>query len=96
MANFFLSLSHAHAHTHTPHLTSICTLLHNHRISYYQYPTRITALVQRTLSPSHSTRQSKSSYGNLDSEPVSILHPDVARAESLIRSAWADARLVAD
>ena len=32
----------------------------------------------------------------VDAEPVSILHPDVARAESLIRSAWQDANLVAD
>lgn len=29
-------------------------------------------------------------------EPVSILHPEVPRAESLIRNAWADAKLVAD
>jgi hypothetical protein len=46
-----------------------------------------------------SVRQSKSTsgYGTVqDSEPVSILHPDAARAESLIRNAWADAKLVAD
>lgn len=29
-------------------------------------------------------------------EPVSILHPDVPKVESLIRNAWADSNLVAD
>lgn len=44
-----------------------------------------------------SIRQSKSTAGaNIDSEPVSILHPEAAKAESLIRNAWADAKLVAD
>ena len=31
-----------------------------------------------------------------DLEPVSILHPEAVRAESIIRNAWAEASLVAD
>lgn len=42
-------------------------------------------------------RQAKSNIsGHDEADPVSILHPDVGRAESLIRNAWADAKLVAD
>lgn len=47
----------------------------------------------------HSTRQAKSAVsGGVDQEvePVSILHPQAAKAEGIIRNAWADARLVAD
>jgi hypothetical protein len=46
-----------------------------------------------------AVRQSKSTGAggqDLESEPVSIMHPDVDKAESLIRNAWADAKLVSD
>ncbi|XP_003385689.1 PREDICTED: uncharacterized protein LOC100634434 [Amphimedon queenslandica] len=44
-----------------------------------------------------AVRQSKSTGGpEVDAEPVSILHPEVEKAESLIRNAWADSKLVAD
>ena len=42
------------------------------------------------------TRQTKSNIGHEETEPVSILHPEAARAESILRNAWADAKLVAD
>ena len=41
-------------------------------------------------------RQSKSNVSNEEPDPVSILHPEAARAESIIRNAWADVRLVSD
>ena len=42
-------------------------------------------------------RQSKASGGTTtDAEPVASLHPEAARAESIVRNAWADAKLVAD
>lgn len=45
----------------------------------------------------YSVRQSQSTGGvDVDSEPVSILHPDIEKAESLIRNAWNEAKLVAD
>jgi len=44
-----------------------------------------------------STRQTKEAVTqSADLAPVAILHPDVNRAESIIRNAWADAKLVAD
>ena len=44
-----------------------------------------------------SVRQSKSTGGpEVDAEPVSIMHPDIEKAESLVRNAWADSKLVAD
>ena len=44
-----------------------------------------------------TTRQSAALVSQSDDQtPVSILHPDVNRAESIIRNAWADAKLVAD
>lgn len=45
-----------------------------------------------------STRQSQttSTGQHIDAEPVSIRHPDIVKGESIIRNAWADARLVAD
>ena len=44
-----------------------------------------------------SVRQSKQTDPSVvDSEPVSIMHPEIDRAEALIRSAWADAKLVSD
>ena len=41
-------------------------------------------------------RQSKSNVAHDEPDPVSILHPEAIRAESIIRNAWADVRLVAD
>ena len=44
-----------------------------------------------------SVRQSKpTDPGVVESDPLSIMHPEIERVEVLIRSAWADARLVAD
>ena len=44
-----------------------------------------------------STRQSTALVSQSeDQAPVVILHPDVNRAEGIIRNAWADAKLVAD
>ena len=45
-----------------------------------------------------STRQIKGNVGRHDheTEPVSIMHPEAAKAESIIRNAWADSQLVAD
>ena len=44
-----------------------------------------------------STRQAAEAVKqSADLAPVTILHPDVKRAESIIRNAWADAKLVAD
>lgn len=72
------------------------SLFHHFSVSH----THTTYCVALTLTPctfSCSVRQSKSTGGSVtDSEPVSILHPEAARAESLIRNAWADAKLVAD
>ena len=44
-----------------------------------------------------SVRQSQSTSGvDIDAEPVTIMHPDVDKAESLIRNAWNEVKLVAD
>ena len=44
-----------------------------------------------------SVRQSQSTSGvDVDAEPVAILHPDIDKAEALIRSAWNEVKLVAD
>jgi len=44
-----------------------------------------------------STRQSAALVSQSSEQaPVAILHPDVNRAENIIRNAWADAKLVAD
>lgn len=43
-----------------------------------------------------STRQTTSATASQDLEPVSIYHPEAPRAESIIRNAWAEAKLVAD
>ena len=45
-----------------------------------------------------STRQVKGNVGGHDheTEPVSIMHPEATKAESIIRNAWADSQLVAD
>jgi len=44
-----------------------------------------------------SSRQSQALVQqSIEQAPVSILHPDVNRAESIIRNAWADTKLVAD
>ena len=44
-----------------------------------------------------STRQAAEAVTqSAELAPVTILHPDVNRAESIIRNAWADAKLVAD
>lgn len=48
------------------------------------------------LSLSSGARQSQSNVGHDETEPVSILHPEAARAESILRNAWGDAKLVAD
>ena len=44
------------------------------------------------------THQVKGNVGGHDheTEPVSIMYPEAAKAESIIRNAWADAKLVAD
>ncbi|XP_064384259.1 uncharacterized protein LOC135333263 [Halichondria panicea] len=43
------------------------------------------------------TRQTASNVAQTEThEPISIFHPEAARAESLIRNAWADTQLVAD
>ena len=44
----------------------------------------------------HSTRQAKAAVGHDETEPVSIMHPEAAKAESIIRNAWAESKLVAD
>ena len=44
----------------------------------------------------HSTRQAKANVGHDETEPVSIMHPEAAKAESIIRNAWAESKLVAD
>ena len=44
----------------------------------------------------HSTRQAKANVGHDETEPVSIMHPESAKAESIIRNAWAESKLVAD
>lgn len=56
-----------------------------------------TVLFHCSTRQTHST-SAEQGHGSrvVDAEPVMILHPDVARAESLIRSAWQDAHLVAD
>ena len=44
-----------------------------------------------------AVRQSQSTSGvDIDAEPVTIMHPDVDKAESLIRNAWNEVKLVAD
>lgn len=46
---------------------------------------------------SYSVRQSQSTSAvDVDAEPVTIRHPDIGKAEVLIRSAWNEAKLVAD
>lgn len=57
-----------------------------------------TFLIECSVRQTHSTGAPASArgYSAVESEPVSILHPDIAKAESLIRSAWQDAKLVAD
>lgn len=56
-----------------------------------------TILFHCSTRQTHSTSAEHAPGGRIvDAEPVTILHPDVARAESLIRSAWQDAHLVAD
>ena len=44
----------------------------------------------------HSTRQVKANIEQDSSEPISIMHPEAAKAESIIRNAWAESNLVAD
>lgn len=43
-----------------------------------------------------STRQVTATVGHEETEPVSIMHPEATKAESIIRNAWADSKLVAD
>ena len=45
---------------------------------------------------SQSVQGSARGYSTVDSEPVTIRHPDIPKAESIIRNAWQDAKLVAD
>ena len=47
-------------------------------------------------SQSTNVQASTRGYSSVDSEPVIIRHPDIPKAESLIRNAWQDAKLVAD
>ncbi len=43
------------------------------------------------------TRQTRSNVTQTElNAPIAIYHPDSARAESIIRNAWADIDLVAD
>ena len=42
----------------------------------------------------YSTDKGKKSARDYETEPASLLHPEAAKAESIIRNAWYDARLV--
>ena len=44
------------------------------------------------------THQVRGIVGGHDhmTEPVSIMHPEAAKAENIIHNAWADSQLVAD
>lgn len=49
-----------------------------------------------TLAYIYSTRQVKANVEQESTEPISIMHPEAVKAESIIRNAWADSNLVAD
>ena len=65
-------------------------LFHLSEVSLYYLPN------PSLLSPSSGARQAQSNVSHDETEPVSILHPEAARAESILRNAWGDAKLVAD
>lgn len=48
------------------------------------------------FSPYSGARQAKANVVHEETEPVSIMHPEAARVESIMRNAWADAKLVGD
>ena len=64
-------------------------------------PLSVSPSLSHTHTHTFSVRQtqptdSRDGYHSVNIEPVTILHPEAARAESIIRNAWGTSKLVAD